>query len=603
MKHTNNIRMMMLACGLSAVASCSDFDDFNTVPSAVDPAADKTLWENIASNLNLREFKAVLERVGYDKVLDAAHTYTVWAPVDGSFNSDSLAQVSDEKVVKEFLNNMIADYAHHETTLHDTVIYMLNEKLLKFANKGTAGLTFDAQRILPNVTNPSVYNYPSTNGLLYVVSNPSVFRYNGYEYIGEMAGLASYFNQYVKHYEHVTLDEANSVKGEIIEGVQHYDDSVTIVHNTWMTDMTYSQIDNEDSLYTVLIPTDEAWEEAYNRIASYFNYIETINWQDLESNEVGTDKGATVKKNANSLMKAEVGKTTASLEAAPANALIQEVAAYWNDSITNRFLTDNLIFSETDKRYNKKLVSGTAFTKKDTLRSTTYSYLTNLQELDAVTQEVVTLSNGHARIINKLPFLSEETYAPIIRTRDVAREVSSVNTHYSIYTWQGDTLPFNVVLDDKDETFGWVETEAENTFAPELDFYLHGVLSTTYDVFVVVVPNSMKSEDERLPYSLFIDINYTDADNKQIAGRFDGETLQVGTANVKKVEPFEVGQYKVDTIRAGRVTFPICYAGTEAKPNIKVTHSVSTFLSTQKKLYEQNLRIANVILKPVKEEE
>jgi hypothetical protein len=96
-----------------------------------------------------------------------------------------------------------------------------------------------------------------------------------------------------------------------------------------------------------------------------------------------------------------------------------------------------------------------------------------------------------------------------------------------------------------------------------------------------------------------VDINYTDASNKQITGRFDGETVQIGNANIKKVEPFERGADKVDTIKLGRITFPICYAGTQAKPNIKVMHSVTSFLSSYKKKYEQVLRIANIIMEPV----
>lgn len=598
--------MMAVAGGMLAAVSCSDFNDFNTVPSAEDPAADKTLWENIATNPELSDFKAVLERLGYDEVLDASRTYTVWAPVNGSFDTDSLAKVSDEKVEKEFLQNMIANYAHRETDPNDTVIYMLNEKLLRFSNKSTTSLAFDAQRILPNVDSPSIYNYPSSNGLLYVVSSPSVFRYNGYEYISETAGFADSLMKYIAHYERVYLDEANSVKGDISDGVQHYDDSVMIVRNDMVSEILRADLDNEDSLYTVLIPTNDAWKEAYERISSYYNYIETLDYQDLESTDVGTNKGATVSKNNNKLMDATKGKTTVVLGAPPADAAIQNTSAYWTDSVTKFLMTQNLFYSETNKVYNSKLSTGAAFTEKDTLRSTIGAALTNLPELDAATQEVVKLSNGHARIINRLPFDPEETYVPVIRTREVARALTSTSGEPNVNSvMMADELPDSIcVLEEEWETrLQWVETDVATNYAPELDFYLRGVRSTTYDVYVVVVPSNVFRTEENKPYSLFVDINYTDAKNNLVAGRFDGETVQVGTANVKKVEPFVVGQHKVDTISAGRITFPVCYVGTGAYPNIKVTHSFSTFLSTQKKSYEQNLRIANIILKPVREEE
>lgn len=598
--------MMAVAGGMMAAVSCSDFNDFNTVPSAEDPAADKTLWENIATNPDLSDFKAVLERLGYDEVLDASRTYTVWAPVNGSFDKDSLAKVSDGKVEKEFLQNMIANYAHRETDPNDTVIYMLNEKLLKFSNKSTTSLAFDAQRILPNVDSPSIYNYPSSNGLLYVVSSPSVFRYNGYEYISETAGFADSLMKYIAHYERIYLDEANSVKGDISDGVQHYDDSVMIVRNDMVSDVLRADLDNEDSLYTVLIPTNDAWKEAYERISSYYNYIETLDYQDLESTDVGTNKGATVSKNNNKLMDATKGKTTVVLGAPPADAAIQNTGAYWTDSITKLWITRNLFYSETNKVYNSKLSTGAAFTVKDTLRSTIGVALTSLPELDAATQEIVKLSNGHARIINRLPFDPEETYAPVIRTRKVTRALTSTSGEPNVNSvMMADELPDSIcVLEEEWETrLQWVETDVATNYAPELDFYLPDVRSTTYDVYVVVVPSNLFRTEENKPYSLFVDINYTDDKNNLVAGRFDGETVQVGTANVKKVEPFVVGQHKVDTISAGRITFPVCYVGTGASPNIKVTHSFSTFLSTQKKSYEQNLRIANIILKPVREEE
>lgn len=603
MKHIDKIKMMIVAGGMLAATSCSDYTDYNTVPEAVDPAADKTLWENISANSELSDFAAVLQRVGYDKVLDASRTYTVWAPVNGSFNVDSLNNVSDEKIVNEFLNNLIADYAHRETDPNDTVVFMLNEKLLKFGHKNSPALSFDAKKVLPNATNAAVFNYPSTNGLLYIVSAPATFRYNGYEYIFN-GGLADSLKNYVERFHSETLDEVASVKGVIKDGVQHYDDSVMIVSNNILEQLR-AQLDNEDSLYTVVVPTDEAWGKAYNKIASYYKYIPSIAYQDLKDPALQGKKGAD--------MTATEGSITYSLEAAPANAPIQETSAYWTDSIANYRIVQNLFFSENNKRYNSKLATGASFVENDTLYTTNRRHLTGLQALDAATQEVVQLSNGHARIINEFPFLPEETYAPIIRTRTPARVVSNEGYETpSYYIIERHVLessyPDVCQLEDGVERLMWVQAEIPtgSNFAAELDFYLYDVLSTTYDVSAVIVPahltNPLMTEEERKPLSLYFDINYTDASNKQIIGRFDGEKIVEGrpsSAAVKKIEPFEVAKDKVDTIKLGRITFPICYAHTNAQPNIKVQHSFKTFLSTQKKKYEQIIRVADIILEPV----
>lgn len=596
---------MAIACGMLAATSCTDYIDYNTVPEAIDPAADKTLWENISANDNLSDFASVLQRVGYDKVLNTPGAYTVWAPINGSFDMDSLSQVSDAKVEKEFLRNVIASYTHRENDLNDTIVYMLNGKLLKFSNKNTPALSFDGQSILPNSINPAVFNYPSVNGLLYNVAVPAAFRYNGYEYISEAADIANSMATYVKKYETIILDEASSIKGDIIDGVQHYDDSVVIVTNTLIEDNLRSQINNEDSTYTVLIPTDEAWEKAYKRISSYYKYIPKIAYQDLQSPAIGTNKGTT-----GTIMKADLGKVETTLSSAPAGSEFSTAESYWTDSITKRWITNNLIFSETNRKYNSKLITGMSFAENDTLYSTTRNYLTNPTLLDEATIERIKLSNGHARIINRLPFTPEDTYAPIIRTSNVGRIVTATGSGYTYERIHKVNLdPKVCVLEEGYPYLTYVKADipSASNFAAELDFYLNNVLSTTYDIYAVIVPARVEDpttpDSVCKPYTLYFDINYTDASNTQITGRFDGDTIQVGTAKVKKVEPFLVGDLKVDTVKLGRITFPICYAGTEAKPNIKVMHSVNSFLSSYKKKYEQVLRVANIILEPVAMEE
>lgn len=610
MKHLHKIGMIAVVGGMLATVSCSDFSDYNTVPVSSEPSADKTLWENISANPNLSDFAAVLQRVGYDEILSSAHTYTVWAPVNGSFNTDSLRNISDAKVEKEFVRNLIADFAHKESDTNDTTIYMLNEKLLKFGNKNTSALTFDAQRVLANMDNASIFNYPSVNGLLYTVANPATFRYNGYEIISELKSEASKFFSYVQRYERVTLDEENSVKGEIKDGMQHYDDSVMITSNYLTEILLRAKLDNEDSLYTALIPNDEAWDKAYNTISKYYNYIPTIAYQDLSSNDVGNNKGSGTTQNP--IMNPTTGSVSTSLDAAPADAKIQETEAYWTDSITRRWITNNLIFSENNRRYNSKLTSGVTFTATDTIYSTRGNYLTHPQNVVDATDRIIDLSNGHARVLNDYPFLPEDTYAEVIKTRIVARCVTSSG---SGFTNKGViNVPGSMWQpEDNITTLYYVRADVpdNSSYAPELDFYLEDVLSCTYDIYAVIVPACLDMdypadyypEGTYKPYSLRFDINYTDANNKPVAGRFDGETIQTVAADIKRVKAFECGLEKVDTVKLGRMTFPICYSGTSAKPNIKVMHTSSSFLSSTKKKYEQRLRVANIILKPVNENE
>lgn len=606
MKYTKYIGMVLVASGMLAAASCTDFSDYNTAPVSSDLSADKTLWENISANPNLSQFASVLKRVGYDKVLSESHTYTVWAPVNGSFNVDSLANVSDAKVIGQFVKNHIADYSHLENDVKDTTIYMLNEKLLPFRNKLSSNLSFDGQTL---TMNGGVFNYPSVNGTLYVMNRPATFRYNGYEFIAEQKGVADSLMEYVAKYEQSYLDESKSVKGEIRDGVQHYDDSVMVVVNSLTMGRLNSQIDNEDSLYTVLIPTNDAWVTNYQKIKQYYNYITPIAYQDLTDPAVGQNKGGTCPTTATgraTIMSATSGSKSTALAAAPFDAVISDTKEYWSDSISKAWLVRNMAYSETNKKYNSKFTTGEAFTENDTLYSTTRNQLTNAAYLGEVTEKVVSLSNGHARIINDYPFKSWETYAPVIRTRDVARIVTATGSGYNHVNITG--LPSSVVQFEDDVTDGtlrYVKATLPSTAnaAPEMDFYLNRVLSTTYDVYLVVVPAWLDNQDVdgfvRKPYTLRVDINYTNEKNQQVTGRFDGETIQTEIAQISKVKAFEVGKDNIDTLKLGRVTFPICYANTEARPNIKVMSTLATFNATNKRKYESELRIANIILKPM----
>lgn len=586
-----------------AATSCSDFSDYNAIDASAEPSADKTLWENIKANANLSDFAEVLEKVGYDKVLNASHTYTVWAPVNGSFDKDSLFSLSESKIIKEFVKNMVANYSHQETDLNDTTVFMLNEKLLKFHGKNTSSMTFDGQSLVANAES-TAYNYPSINGILYTVSNPSTFRSNGYEVISDVKDKAGKFYDMIMKYHTETLDEKNSVKGEIVNGLQVYDDSVLIVSNTYTEGSLRSKIACEDSLYTVLIPNDEAWTEAYDRIKKYYNYIPELNYQDLTDEKLSGKKGGS-NSTGTCFMEKNIGQKTIKLTSKPADSEFSDNAAYWTDSISKRLLTYNFIYSETNTKYNSKFANGQKFTEADSIYSTTRNLLTNLPELDKATVETKVLSNGHARIIDKFPFKSWETYAPEIRTRNVGRYVTASGSNVSRVTVLNPSKDICTFDKANEENLNYVRVNVPqgSAFAPEMDFTLSNVLSTTYDIYAVVVPGWIENQGDstyvRKPYTLRFDLNYTNEKNEEVRGRFNGKELVTVAAQVIKVPAFICGAEKVDTIKLGRVTFPICYAGTKAYPNIKAYCTLTSFGSANRKKYDQQIRIANIIMKPI----
>ncbi len=610
------LRIGLLACLFS---SCSDFSSYNSVVESSNPSADRTLWENISAKGELSDFAQILQAVGYDAVLNAPTTYTVWAPVNGTFNKDSIMALAQDaktkkKVIEQFVYDHLANYSHLESDPNDTVVYMLSKKLIRFSGKNTNSLTFDGKAIN---WGDDAFNTPSSNGILYTLNGMVPFRPNAYENIfsdKSQYGIAdSHFNAYVKRYERIVLDKDASVKGEIVNGNQVYDDSVTVTTNSFVTSYSHlnAELNNEDSLYTIIIPTDAAWQKAYDKIKSYYNYITPIKYQNLSSTstDFAGKKGGTCPTTSTgkaTILSASAGvdaNNAATLSAAPSDAEIQDTKAYWTDSIAKRWIVRNSAFSENNRKYNSKLVSGTAFTEEDTLFSTSENKLTGLQQLDKVTVLRQKLSNGHARVISEYPFRASETYAPVIKTRIPGRVVST--SGYGAETITLERRFFDdkfCKLDDDEVNLKYVRASLPegSNYAPEMDFYLPDVLSTTYDIYAVVVPAIV--DGSPLPYTLRFDLHYTDANNQPQTGRFDGETLQTTIAKISKVKAFENDPAKVDTLYLGQFTFPICYYGTDAAPNIKVMSTLNSFSMSNKTKYDAQIRIANIILRPRNEE-
>ena len=101
MKVNKYIGVMMVATVLAA-SSCTDFDDYNEVPMDANASAEKTLWENISQNASLSNFQSIIKKVGFDAALQQSHFYTVWAPLDGTYDANALLNQDDETVLYRF---------------------------------------------------------------------------------------------------------------------------------------------------------------------------------------------------------------------------------------------------------------------------------------------------------------------------------------------------------------------------------------------------------------------------------------------------------------------------------------------------------------------
>ena len=575
----------MMAAGMVAATSCSDFDDYNKAVTDVKASANQTLWENIRQNGELSDFADLVERAGFADELNATEYYTVWAPKNGTFNPSDYSQLTDAALLKQFVQNHVARYSFPATGALEERVLMLNEKSYDFTGApayGASGYTFDGH----NLTTGN-YNLPSNNGMLHVIDGAAVYYPNLYEFVTDSVLQAGYsintLRNYFLRYQTTTLDEARSVVGPIVDGMQTYVDSVMVTENSlWNT--LNARLAVEDSSYTFIMPTDKAWTGFYNRIKPYYKYIATTQAQAFE-------------RKGNSIV----------VSSTPAKKEVN--AAYWQDSLSNRFLSRYMLYSNTNG-YNQWMTGEPSSLGSDTIQTTNRVKLSGPQEI--LDQAVATLpmSNGRAVIVDSMAMRSWETFAP---------ELSFSAPYYTARTVYGSATTHRVAFDGGDqEDYSYIYLKPGTEFdLPEMTIQLPGVLSTTYSIYCVFSPAFDKTTSggwtADKPNRVIFRLNYCDArgalktqelineDPDQIASfkeRFPWMTDN--KLNRTYIRSFENDPTKVDTVYVGDFTFPCCYYGfdSEVSPNITVVANIDNFDFDMMDAYSCDLRIASIILKP-----
>lgn len=573
---------MMLAAGILTAASCSDFKDYNEVPTDALPAGNQTLWQNIQQNADLTDFASLVKQAGFDTELDKTKSFTVWAPKNNSFLVSDYQNLSQADLLQQFVKNHVAEYGHQASGAVSKRIHTLNEKSYTFEGDGTQ-YSFNGIAI-------SKANQPSNNGLLHIMDGAAPFRPNLYEYLKTREGIDSLRNHFIR-YEQTYLDAANSVKGPMVDGVQTYIDSVMVTSNSLVSSLN-ARLTNEDSTYTFIMPTDSAFQMMYNRVKSYYNYIGTTLMHDVENfGKAGDSQTKSVTVNA----------------------------SYMNDSLVRRTIVRNLIYSNNDA-YNQWLVGNGAFT--DSVRSTTRNKFSNPKALfeEHLVGAPQPVSNGYTRIVDSLAFYPWETYCP---------KVAAHLSHNLVKLFPTTAKAESRTLVNRDNSpltnlFGPEYTEKEYRYRyitpggdrAKSEFYvsLPNLKSTTYNFYVVFLPTAKISGLDGRPNWLNFQLNYCGANGKLAVYNFSkayADSLQTGgklpavPASVSATTAFTNDPMKCDTIFIGRFSIPVCYdgLGDEYYPSLRVSSPISVFNNTQLATYSRDVCIAAIIVKPVELDE
>lgn len=580
----------MVVASILTTISCSDWSDWNEAQTYTsDTSSEQNLWENITSNPELQNFKTILERVGMQETFQTNKFYTIWAPIMTDAQRDSVLLLDEQSIRNQFVNNHIAEYNHQATGVLSERVHTINEKAYGFSGMNSV-YTFNNVKL-------KQANIPNSNGTLHILESTSPYLPNAYQSMwmtDDVDSIADYF----KRHEIADLDENKSIPGPIVDGRQTYLDSVMTTYNSISKEIR-AELDDEDSIYTFILPNNEAYTKKYEAIKSLYKYTESMQAQDVANAEASTFDIITGSTNVDYL-----------------NQL--------SDSLIRRQIVNYLVYSHTNG-YNKAYFEegSLAF---DTIVSTFRENGRNrmLSEPDMILDKShilrnVRLSNGEAIVIDTLGFKSWETYNQEILTRgyNACRTLRGSGKVITVYNEHLD--PSMVTMQDN-EDFSYFElTPTATSSKPEADYYLREVLSGTYRIYAVIPPASIVPEDTTTsvyPNWLTFTLNYYNGtklvDYTFTNERFDPNNNEVITYNpdngtevrttIDNTDFFN-DTTKVDTLFLGEFTFPYCYYGlTNVYPNIKVT--ISSKMSTLKSrghlnAFDRTLRIGSIIMRPI----
>ena len=555
----NNAKVVMAALAMGAMATaCSDWDDHYDANTSVIGSSSATLWENIKANPNLSEFAQLATKAGYDKVLQSSQTFTVWAPLNGTFdfetlNNTDLTSVAD--LTNEFMRNHVAHFSYPASGPINERVFMLNEKMNIFQGNGTYQM---GGVQLENA------NIPSCNGTLHTLGGKLKFNYNIFESLNNKTYALDSITAYFEKYNYKELDLDASVKGPVVDGEITYLDSVTVDFN-YMCNMLRTYIDREDSTYTMIVPTNEAWNKAMATLDNYYKYLPSY---------------------------AYFKEFPQTLNGATASQIDYELIddEYLADSIKKLAIVMDLAYN--NKYYgNVKLpaLQHGETLQTDSLVSTTGSiiYAEDAARLFGGTIAKEEKSNGYLWIADSLHIRPWNSWKPVVKVQGEYTSYVAGNFNGTVSRVSVNSINRNQNVEGILSNNAYAEIRPTSSSGnPEVDFYLPGVRAGKYMLYVAVVPANIDSTmyvTSVLPNRMQVKCGYHNEKGKYVENTFKGY--------------FENDVTKVDEVKIGEIEFPVSTAGLEnAKPYVRLLSRVTSGISSK---YDRTLRIDYIKLVPI----
>ena len=247
-----NYKRLLSSVLALAIISCSNpWDDRE---DNGDSNLTVTLDKAISNTEAVSQFGELLTQTGYDTILAASKTYTVFVPTNEAMAQVGGAILNDPEALKQFVANHIALTAYSSIRSSDVRIKMLSNKYLDF----------EGSTLIDDATIVTADHY-AKNGVYHIINKALTPKLNIWQYVNAQAGSSatSDYLLSLKDFSIYASDvDAKALSAE--KGAGYQSDSLT---NSYLKNVY--NLNNEKNSYTFFMMKDAGYTTEVNKMKPY----------------------------------------------------------------------------------------------------------------------------------------------------------------------------------------------------------------------------------------------------------------------------------------------------------------------------------------------
>lgn len=263
-----NYKRLLVSLLTIALVSCSN--PWEDRQNNGDANLNVNLNEAIASTAQVSQFEQLLVQTGYDKVIAASKTYTVFVPTNEAMSLVDPAILNDPEAAKKFVANHIA------LTAFSSIRTKAQEKVKMLGDKY---LLFNGATMIDDATIVSPDHYTS-NGVFHIINKALTPKLNIWQYINAQAGKSA-MSDYLLSLKDFSIYKADiDAKALSVQnGVGYLSDSLT---NSYLKNVY--NLNNEKNSYTLFLMQDAGYNGEVDKMKPYL--IKTSNNPAVDSTAI-----------------------------------------------------------------------------------------------------------------------------------------------------------------------------------------------------------------------------------------------------------------------------------------------------------------------------